>query len=290
MKIGLYRLHEILDDNTLESIETEYGISVSLISVYRAWNRCNIDDDYAWLKQFNNSSRDIMITWEPWAIPEINHSPIDQPDFSYTQILTGRYDTYIRAFAETIARFPVKVFLRPMHEMNGNWYPWCGTTNGNTPGDYNRTWRHIQAIVSEYAKNVHLVWSPYASSYPGDNSNSIEQYFPGDEFIDWVSLDGYNWGSSKEWSHWQSFEEIFSNAYIRVKDISRHPIMIGETACTETGGDKGKWIADASYTLQSLFTAVRLIVWFDTKKETDWRISSSSRSLSAFHLLAEAGV
>jgi beta-mannanase len=290
MKVGIYRLHhETLDEAALATIETAYQTPIHIISVYRAWNRCEIEDDLPWLEQLKGLPRDILLTWEPWQIPASPDKPFEQPSFSLKTIISGSYDNYIRAFARRLAEFPRSVYLRPLHEMNGNWYPWCGTVNGNAPEDFAAAWRHIRNIVTaEVASGIKWVWSPYAHSYPMEPFNGIDRYFPGDALIDWVAIDGYNWGTSMNWSTWQSFEEIFSDAYETAITMSRRPVMIAETASSEVGGSKEQWITDAFRVLKTRFQKVKILVWFDISKECDWRIASSQGSLKAFRASAQS--
>jgi hypothetical protein len=64
------------------------------------------------------------------------------------------------------------------------------------------------------------------------------------------------------------------------------PIMIGEMASSESGGDKAEWIDAIIPTLESKYPLIKGLVWFDINKETDWRISSSSAAETAFVRMA----
>jgi len=66
----------------------------------------------------------------------------------------------------------------------------------------------------------------------------------------------------------------------------KKPILIGEMASSATGGDKAAWINAIIPSLQQDFPLIKGVIWFDVKKERDWRISSSSASESAFRTLA----
>ena len=283
IKLGIYRLHEITDEAAMSLIEKEYQSPIDILSVYRAWNRCQIKDDLKWLDRLKALPRDIMLTWEPWQIPACSSKPFNQPEFSLQNIISGRYDSYISAFAGELDRNPRIKFLRIMHEMNGDWYPWSGTVNGNTTENFILAWHHIRnIIIREVSSKIKWVWSPFVRSYPDIQDNRISCYFPGDAFIDLVGLDGYNWGDSMPWSKWESFEEIFSDAYGMVTSISRCPVMISETASCETGGDKGLWITQAFNAARLRFKRVESIIWFDIDKECDWTIASSPGSLKSF--------
>ena len=69
------------------------------------------------------------ITWEPW-----DHAKglwVPQPAFRLRRIIAGRYDALIRRWARDLAAYGGPVRLRFAQEMNGNWYPWAETFNGN---------------------------------------------------------------------------------------------------------------------------------------------------------------
>ena len=79
--------------------------------------------------------------------------------------------------------------IRFGHEMNGDWYGWSGQ-----PAAYVAAWRHVVSVFrGEGAANVKWVWSPNVDNgdYP------FARYFPGDSWVDYVALDGYNWGRSR---------------------------------------------------------------------------------------------
>jgi hypothetical protein len=58
--------------------------------------------------------------------------------------------------------------------------------------------------------------------------------------------------------------------------------MVAEFAAGEEGGDKAAWIKDIPGYLKTSMRDIDAIIWFDIKKETDWRINSSAKSLAAF--------
>jgi beta-mannanase len=287
MKFGIYRLDGMLDQVNMESLESLFNRRIDIISFYRAWNRCRIEDDISWLTRLAKTHRQILLTWEPWMLPENSSHRHIQPDFSLSVILSGKYDGYIRCFARALKDFPHELYLRPMHEMNGNWYPWCGTVNGNSPEEYRKVWHHLRSLFAEEgATGINWVWSPYALSFPPGRENSLETYFPGDDQLDWVAIDGYNWGSVNPGTGWQRFEDIFSSAYESISKMSGRPLMIGETGSAENGGKKDVWISEAFEAIRNRFPKIETLVWFDVDKECDWRISSSPESLAVFRTIA----
>jgi hypothetical protein len=223
-----------------------------------------------------------MITWEPNLD---TGDPVNQPEYSPARIAAGAFDTYVRRAAREAAAYGQPILLRFAHEMNGTWYSW-GAIPGNTPGDYVAMWRHVVSIFREEgASNVRWVWAP--NVYGQGGVEPFQAYYPGNEWVDYVALDGYNWGGLRL-SGWRSFAEVFGPSYQAMTELTGKPLMISETATPEEGGDKAAWIREIPTVLETQMPRVRALVWFDRVKETDWRIDSSPASDLAFRELAAA--
>lgn len=260
------------------------GERVRVLSFYVAWGSGRRNLDISGFQEVLRRGYIPMITWEPWQWPQEDARPEDQPDFSLSEILKGKYDDYIRSWARDLKQISGPIFFRPMHEMNGNWYPWCGGVNGNRPEEYIEAWCYIRSIFCETGNDQLMwVWSPYVHSVPDESGNEIWRYYPGSEEVDWLALDGYNWGNTQTWSKWQEFKEIFEEAYEQLASLApEKPMMIAEVGCAEEGGNKGDWIEEAFQIMKERFPKIETFVWFNTNKERDWRIESSSQSFQAF--------
>jgi hypothetical protein len=81
---------------------------------------------------------------------------------------------------------------------------------------------------------------------------------------------------------------VFAASYKIITRLTRRPLMIAETSSAEQGGSKAAWIRAIGPTLRRNFKRVRLLVWFQRVKETDWRIDSSLASLAAFRHLVHS--
>jgi hypothetical protein len=203
-------------------------------------------------------------------------------------IVNGSQDSLISARAKAVAAYGKPLFLRWGAEMNGNWFAWSGSVVGDDPSVFVAAWRHIHDIFAAVGvHNVAWVWAPNADSHPGGVSNTSwnnwRNYYPGDAYVDWVGIDGYNWGSRNSW---QSFGQIFAPVY---EDYSeRKPIMIAESGSVEAGGNKAAWLADAATWIKA-HPDIAALVWFDTDRSSsrlDWRASSSPSALSAYMTMA----
>ncbi|MDB5057629.1 MAG: beta-mannanase [Chloroflexi bacterium] len=220
-----------------------------------------------------------MWTWMPEDYSQGNN----QPGYRMRDIANGAYDSYVRQFATAAKNWGHPFLLRFAHEMNGGWYPW-GTGpggNGTTPSDFVAAWRHVHDIFTSVgATNVLWVWCANVS---GGGLTPDAQDFPGDKYVDWVALDGYNWGGS----NWQSLYNVFNASYNEVTALSSKPVMITETSSSETGGSKADWITQGFlHAIPTSFPRIRAVVWFDWTMEHDWRVNSSPSSLAAFQAVA----
>jgi hypothetical protein len=250
------------------SREATVGRKFDIANHFYGWN----DPIPSGLEQWDLANGRIpLITWEPWmGLDAINN---------------GSQDGVISTKANGIKALGKPVFLRFGHEMNGNWYPWDGTHNGSSGANYIKAYRRIHDMfVSQGATNVVWVWEPNAEDIPTASWNHWTNYYPGDDVVDWVGIDGYNFGSTNGMTAWNSFEKLMQGIY---NDYAgRKPLMISETASTETGGNKAQWIRDASTAVKSKFPSIAAVLWFDQKKETDWRFDSSTNTLNAFRVMA----
>jgi hypothetical protein len=286
--LGLYLPDEIrLAIQRALEYRKAFGESIRILSFYSAWGSGKNRPDLSGIEEILKSGFIPMITWESWCLPRDlpeNIPPQDQPNFSLSKILKGRYDDYVRRWALDLKEVSAPFFFRPLHEMNGNWYPWCGKVNRNSPEQYKATWHYLRSIFQDVQNDRLIwVWSPYAHSVPNEPGNEIWRYYPGPEGVDWLALDGYNWGRSRDGSRWQGFKEIFGKAYEELVQIApQKPMMIAEAGCTEERGNKGEWIEEAFQTLGERFPKIMALVWFNTQKECDWRLESSRESLSSF--------
>ena len=220
-----------------------------------------------------------LLDWGSW---DYSQGP-NQPTFQLSDIISGNHDAFIKQWATDARNWGHPLFLRFDWEMNGNWsFPWSEQLNGNQPGQYVKAWRHVHDIfVQVGATNVTWVWNPN-TDYPG--ATSLASLYPGDAYVDWTAMDGYNWGVDK--GGWQSFTQIFATTYAQLLQLApTKPIMLGETASSEDGGSKAAWLTDAlSVQLPQAFPKIKALVWMnwncgDTALE--WPLESSSASTAA---------
>jgi hypothetical protein len=218
-----------------------------------------------------------MITWQPMDSNLPN--PVDQPGYTLESIINGSWDGLLTTWAKEIASWGRPIMLRFAHEMNGNWYPWDEGVNGNASGQYVQAWRYVHELFHKNgATNVEWVWSPNVD-YSG--STSLAELYPGDGYVNFVGIDGYNWGTSQSWSSWQTPQQVFDPTITDLHSFTHKPIILTEVSSAEKGGSKARWIARFFAWLKAT-PSIAGFVWFDIKKEADWLVQSSLASEAAF--------
>jgi hypothetical protein len=222
-----------------------------------------------------------MFSWATQSTP----AKLDQPDFQLSDTLEGRHDAYIREWAEDARDWGHPFFLRFNWEMNGEWFAWHEGVNGNQPGEAVAVWRHVHDIFASVgADNVTWVWCPNID--PFDQMHSLESQYPGDEYVDWTGLDGYNWGTNPARpDKWRSFDDLYRETYdeITTTIAPGKPLIISEIGSTEHGGSKAAWITDAIQSVTTEYPQVRGFLWFEKHDDgMDWPIETSPSSAAAF--------
>jgi membrane-bound metal-dependent hydrolase YbcI (DUF457 family) len=266
ISLGAYIPGAVTNPSLINAYANEVGQKPVIVSTYVQWmqpvlRRTELQPIWA-------HGAVALVTWEPWTSSE--HG------FPLRSIVKGRYDGYIRKAARAAAAWRKPVFLRFAHEMNGDWYPW-GTGHGNTPQLYKRAWRHVVRLFRQVgATNVRWVWSPYVTN---GGRFGFAKYFPGNRWIDWVGLDGFNWAKN---GVWQSFRDIFATSYGIVKKLTNRPIMIPETGSSQTGGNKAAWVTRTLDRELPHFARIRALLWFcEPFRGIDTRVDSSPAALAA---------
>jgi membrane-bound metal-dependent hydrolase YbcI (DUF457 family) len=250
----------------LDRYTEEVGRPPAIVGAYKRWD---VSPFYRpELEEIDRRGAIPMIGWEPWNAQD--------QGFRLNAIAKGRFDDYVRRSAREAKAWGKPILLRFGQEMNGSWAPWQSGVDGTTGPRFVAAWRHLVRVFKAVgATNVRWVWCPYIDN--GDHP--FTAFFPGDRWVDWVALDGFNWGAP---TAWQSFPTIFDSSYRLLTQISAKPVMIAETGSNEAGGSKARWLHKVLVRQLPRLKRVRAVVWFDATDGADFRVDSSPGALAAF--------
>ena len=268
------------DMNAVTKFQQVTGKGLSLIAFSQPFAECETTCE---LTKFPTTPLENVRSYG--AVPMVNwtsaSSPwkVEDPAFGLRHVIDGTYDAYIRYFAQKAKEWGHPFFLRFNWEMNGFWFPWSEGVNGNKSGEFVAAWRHVHDIfTAEGATNATWVWCPNVNIY-GELAK-LRPLYPGDRYVDWTGLDGFNWGKRTGSPGWLSFNKIYHPTYREIvkKIAPGKPMMIGEIASSDRGGSKADWISDMLRKVRNKYRRVRALVWLDVNdRGTHWPIESSSR-------------
>lgn len=196
-------------------------------------------------------------------------------------INSGKTDAYWREWAKDAKAFDSEVILRFGFEMNGDWFGW-----GQQPEAFQAAWKRVHTIVRNEvgARNVQFMFSPNIEWDQSKKLSAIERYYPGDEFVELLGLDGYNFGDSHSKYHrWQSYDEVFEKSIAKMSQ-SKKPLILAEIGCAD-GPRKAAWMKEF---LQKVKSDPRVdgFIYFNhfdpNKGEPNWLLDSDAATLKVF--------
>jgi cellulose synthase (UDP-forming) len=253
-----------------------HGPRLRIVHAFKTWWGPNAAPPTAWMRAVTRQGATPMITWEPWRKSSSSTWLASPRGAVLRDIASGRYDRRVRRFARAVAAHRRPVLIRLAHEMNGSWYPWSVGPGRNTPRTYVRAWRRVHDIFDRAgATNAGWVWSieSFGGGAPTPRS-ALQTYYPGDRYVDWVGLSGFNWGSRHDYGGWLGFGEVFDRVYGVVKGFGK-PVMVAETGTALVGGDAAAWVRDALRTARADYPRIKALVFFDGRHpEQDFRLGA----------------
>jgi len=281
---GIYDNHYQKSFENIISLEDKLSFASPLIQIYIAWgDKPHEQFPLKYVKAINNLGSIPFITWEPW-LNDFERSKYGLKEKSdpnvkgLIDINNGDYDFYINRWALALKEYGNTVFIRLGHEMNDPYrYPW-GPQN-NKPEDFINAWRHVvQRFRSMEVDNVIWVWSPHPAY------KMYMEYYPGNEYVDWVGVGALNYGTVALWSKWWTFDEIFGNYYDELSAFNK-PIIITEFGSLAVGGNRNDWYYEALNKLPQNYHMVKSVIFYNNdsdnttlSKTLDWSLNSDSLS------------
>ncbi|MGH9283959.1 MAG: glycosyl hydrolase, partial [Acidimicrobiales bacterium] len=189
------------EDSHSDPIDAEHQHIIT--TEERLGRRMDINNSY--YAEFDTIAKD----WEPgnpnkrglsqlafWDVEQGRIPLIGWSCGTSSAIARGDFDEVIRKTGEAFKAFGHEFMMRYCWEMDGN--KRAGTVG--SPEDFIAAWRRIHDIIANQvgAKNVVWVWCGNAAHFkrPNDGGHYAFEYYPGDDVVDWISSDGYNWGVS----------------------------------------------------------------------------------------------
>ena len=249
------------------------GVKPKLVSVFSSWRPDGTNYLYPHTDNlrlfYDRYPGSVMLwSWEPFGV-------------TLAEINSGAHDAYIDEVAQRIKALKKRVLIRFGHEMNGNWsWPWVKQPSRQYRASW---WRVVGRFRRLGVGNVEWVWSP--NSMYSDGTGDFRPYYPGDAYVDWTGLDGYNWGIVH--GEWRTFREIFHYSIGVITQLSPCGIIICETGCHSRGPhgeSKGNWFRQMAMELKQNYPRIKGLLYTHSVTEedgedADWRVDSPAGAL-----------
>src|SRR4051812_13494314 len=254
--------------SALTSFETLVGRQMAVERVYYLWNQAWPTADDGWTR---DAGRIPFISW--------NAARTDGTKAKWADIASGVYDSVIQARAADLIAFGGPVIFSFHHEPDGD-------NVAGTPAEFAAAFRHVRAVFENAGvANVTYAWTMTAWSF---RSGQAASYYPGDDVVDVIASDGYNWYTCPGVSGpWRSFTNIFAPFHTFGQQHGK-PMIIAEWGGREdpaAPGRKATWIDEASTQLKQWPDIVG-VIYYDADKGCARWVDTSPASLASFNAMA----
>jgi plastocyanin len=245
--------------------EDMVGQPMAMDRQYYMWNDAWPTADDAWSR---DQGRTLFLSW--------NARRADGTYTSWARIADGSEDAMLDARAADLIAFGAPVVFAFHHEPEGD-------SGAGTGTDYRAAFRHIRERFSANSvTNVAYAWVLSASSFATSKATS---FYPGDDVVDVVGADGYNWFAcpNRPGSPWKAFAGVFT-AFHTFGAAHAKPMVIAEWGSNEDPnrpGRKAQWIAEAATQIKR-WTDVKAVVYYHQNRGCPRWVDSSASSLDSF--------
>ncbi len=266
-------------------LQTSLGQQLSVVRRYLLWEEL--------------PSQDELVSWvvAQGSTPFISVRP-QRADGSLvpwldiaTAVPGSPVDLEIRQWAAEIASLDTPVYFTFHHEPEI-----VGNMAFGSSSEFVAAWRKVVDIFRlEGVTNAEYVWvmTSYAFSRPSTDRRSAGLWYPGDQWVDHIGADPYNWSDCRVniTNNWRDLEIMLTP----VRDFAAlHPstgLVVAEFGSTEDDSDpnrKAEWVTEIRRLLRRPeWGQVRLIMAFHADHQEpgsscDWWVDSSVESLAAY--------
>jgi hypothetical protein len=256
----------------LASLEQRLGRRLTLVSRYYGWGQLPPDaTDQKW----RDSGHTMLIDLRARNFSTKQY-------VQWRDIASGSQDAYLRSVAERLRGFGSKVFFsfnqEPELELEK------GTQVAGTAPEFAAAYRHIHDVISGAgAKNVVWVW--WIMGYLG-HVNWYHDLYPGDQYVDWVSYDPYDFNQCHHTVHKTAEGTVLPFlGWLDGSGIAGgKPVMLSEFG--SHGTDRGAWYRDVGQTVKIARRIKGIVSFNSTVGGCDTRVTVSADNWQGFASIA----
>jgi len=203
-------------------------------------------------------------------------STVPDSNFTLDRIGSGAFDADLTAWGQAAAQFGTPLILEYGTEVNGDWMAWNGSYaggNAQATAKFRAAYRHIHDVITAAgATNTTWVFHANFLDWPQASWNAFENYYPGDDVVDWVGLSLY---ASTEITdgNWFDFTSNMDEAVARLDAMApSKPQFVLEFAAPANDplGDPVQWAQAAlSAIISNRWPHIRGFNWWNERYPID---------------------
>ncbi|HWA51859.1 MAG TPA: glycosyl hydrolase [Patescibacteria group bacterium] len=270
--VGGFWENQKLNISPLFNFQNTLGKKMAIANFYDGWEYLASPEFINNLNQISSHGWVPMVSSNPYFFAGC---PGKKEDNLYQKIASGSCDQFLKEIADNLKSYNKPILLRFAWEMNLPQMYWSIPLLNSTNNDFKNAWIHFHNVLKNNgAINVQWVLS---FNTTGQNTIPYKELYPGDGFVDWVALDGYNWGKTP-------FKNVFEQSYQELTSITAKPIMLSETNSVPNDY-KATWLSQLLTELPDTFPQIKAIIFFNEDKsnlgEVDWRIEKSTNYINS---------
>ncbi|MFD7685334.1 glycoside hydrolase family 26 protein [Streptomyces sp. NPDC059781] len=202
----------------------------------------------------------LMLAWESTVWTEPHHENWTETQLGWKNIASGKYDEeIIDPQIRRLKAYGKRVFFSFDQETDARIKEGAGT-----PAEFVAAYRHLHDRFRELgADNVVWVWT--VSGYLG-SAKEMKALYPGDEYVDWIAMDQYNYYGCHDTTDWKDFlrSQRPSYEWLRANVTDDKPVMLAEFATAPDADDPGRqrdWYTGIPGAVKKLPEVKALVHW-----------------------------
>lgn len=185
-----------------EEFEAWRGAPIQTATDYMEWSNWSEIEDPSW---------DIAAWQQAPSIQPVLSIPMwAATGGSLSAAAAGSYNQYFATMAKNlIAGGLGSAIIRLGWEFNGDWYPWSAT-NSTTAAEYAKAWRAIVGTI-QAVPGGHFTFDWSMTVNDGGVNPSLA--YPGDQYVNYIGMDVYDWDESPGMTAAQRWNAIVNDGY-----------------------------------------------------------------------------
>lgn len=274
-------------DQAVSAVERASGQPMSAGRVYQRWEDAFPSDAAKFLKK---NKRLMVVSIKPIRA--------DGTRIPWADIATapegGELDAEMTTWAKRLASFGRPVYVVFHHEPET-----ADDQASGRPRDYRAAFTRFAAEMrANGGPNLRVMWIMTDRSFtlPADNRQSAAKWYPGDESVDAIGVDAFNWFTCRGRDEpWTPISELVRPALAFATSHPGKELWIAELGSVDDParpGRKAEWLAELPTLLADpAWAPLRGVLYFDDVHgaefpECDWWVDSAADTAPSFGKLA----